>query len=204
MLSGKSIMERFAVLFAFFVIFAFTASAQITINIPKFPKIKKNTSRSEPSQPSGDNSSTNTSSDSALSNSNSNACTSPTVRANLEDIEKTRKEAEEYRPGLRDYYVSTLDDRKNRYFEAAMMPSKRKEWYANMPIDMQNCFDPALDALAAAAKKTLPPSAGAMPTHGGLFIGLFSGAVLMVGALTYLPALALGPMAEHLALWAGR
>lgn len=57
---------------------------------------------------------------------------------------------------------------------------------------------------ALAAKKTLPPSAGAMPTHGGLFIGLFSGAVLMVGALTYLPALALGPMAEHLALWAGR
>jgi hypothetical protein len=160
MLSGKSIMERFAVLFAFFVIFAFTASAQITINIPKFPKIKKNTSRSEPSQPSGDNSSTNTSSDSALSNSNSNACTSPTVRANLEDIEKTRKEAEEYRPGLRDYYVSTLDDRKNRYFEAAMMPSKRKEWYANMPIDMQNCFDPALDALAAAAKKTLPSFTG--------------------------------------------
>lgn len=43
-----------------------------------------------------------------------------------------------------------------------------------------------------------------MPTHGGLFIGLLSGAVLMVGALTYLPALALGPMAEHLALWAGR
>ena len=57
---------------------------------------------------------------------------------------------------------------------------------------------------ALAAKKTLPPSAGAMPTHGGLFIGLLSGAVLMVGALTYLPALALGPMAEHLALWAGR
>lgn len=56
---------------------------------------------------------------------------------------------------------------------------------------------------ALAAKKTLPPSAGAMPTHGGLFIGLLSGAVLMVGALTYLPALALGPMAEHLALWAG-
>lgn len=57
---------------------------------------------------------------------------------------------------------------------------------------------------ALAAKKTLPPSAGAMPTHGGLFIGLLSGAVLMVGALTYLPALALGPMAEHLVLWAGR
>ena len=54
---------------------------------------------------------------------------------------------------------------------------------------------------ALAAKKTLPPSLGSMPTHGGLFIGLLIGSVLLVGALTYLPALALGPVVEHLTLW---
>ncbi len=52
-----------------------------------------------------------------------------------------------------------------------------------------------------AAKKTLPQTAGSMPTHGGLFIGLLIGSVLLVGALTYLPALALGPVVEHLAIW---
>ncbi|HEY9199548.1 MAG TPA: potassium-transporting ATPase subunit KdpA [Gammaproteobacteria bacterium] len=54
-----------------------------------------------------------------------------------------------------------------------------------------------------ASKKRLPQSAGSMPTHGLLFIGLLIGTVLLVGALTYIPALALGPMVEHLILWAG-
>ncbi len=54
-----------------------------------------------------------------------------------------------------------------------------------------------------AAKKRLPQGAGSMPTHGPLFIGLLIGTVLLVGALTYIPALALGPMVEHLILWAG-
>ncbi|MNT57655.1 Potassium-transporting ATPase A chain [compost metagenome] len=53
-----------------------------------------------------------------------------------------------------------------------------------------------------AAKKRLSPTLGSMPTHDGLFIGLLIGSVLLVGALTYLPALALGPVVEHLAIWA--
>ena len=53
-----------------------------------------------------------------------------------------------------------------------------------------------------AAKKTLPHTAGSMPTHGGLFVGLLIGSILLVGALTYLPALALGPVVEHLSIWA--
>lgn len=53
-----------------------------------------------------------------------------------------------------------------------------------------------------AAKKRLTPTLGSMPTHDGLFIGLLIGSVLLVGALTYLPALALGPVVEHLAIWA--
>jgi K+-transporting ATPase ATPase A chain len=51
-----------------------------------------------------------------------------------------------------------------------------------------------------AAKKRLPATAGTMPTHGPTFIILLIGTVLLVGALTFVPALALGPVAEHLML----
>ncbi|MCJ2128220.1 potassium-transporting ATPase subunit KdpA [Methylobacterium sp. E-045] len=50
-----------------------------------------------------------------------------------------------------------------------------------------------------AAKKTVPASAGTFPTHGGLFVGLLCGVILIVGGLTFFPALALGPIVEHLA-----
>ena len=49
-----------------------------------------------------------------------------------------------------------------------------------------------------AAKKRIPVSLGTMPTHGPLFVTLLIGAVVLVGALTYVPALALGPMVEQL------
>ncbi|MEN2988868.1 potassium-transporting ATPase subunit KdpA [Tistrella sp. BH-R2-4] len=55
-----------------------------------------------------------------------------------------------------------------------------------------------------AAKKRLPATAGTLPTHGPLFIGLLIAVVLIIGGLTYFPALALGPVAEHLAMLAGR
>jgi K+-transporting ATPase ATPase A chain len=51
-----------------------------------------------------------------------------------------------------------------------------------------------------AAKKSIPPSSGTFPTTGGLFIGLVVGVILIVGGLTFFPALALGPIVEHLAL----
>jgi K+-transporting ATPase ATPase A chain len=54
-----------------------------------------------------------------------------------------------------------------------------------------------------AAKKTVPPSAGTFPTTGGLFVGLLVGVILIVGGLTFFPALALGPIVEHLAMIAG-
>jgi K+-transporting ATPase ATPase A chain len=41
-----------------------------------------------------------------------------------------------------------------------------------------------------------------MPTHGPLFVAFLIGTVLLVGALTFIPALALGPVVEHLMLWA--
>jgi K+-transporting ATPase ATPase A chain len=54
-----------------------------------------------------------------------------------------------------------------------------------------------------AAKKLAPANAGTFPTHGPLFVGLLVGVVLIVGGLTYLPALALGPVVEHLAMLGG-
>ena len=52
-----------------------------------------------------------------------------------------------------------------------------------------------------AAKKRIPMSAGTLPTHGPLFVTLLIGVVLLVGLLNYVPALALGPVVEHLVLW---
>jgi K+-transporting ATPase ATPase A chain len=54
-----------------------------------------------------------------------------------------------------------------------------------------------------AAKRKHPPSTGTFPTHGGLFVGLLVGVILIVGGLTFFPALALGPVVEHLAMNAG-
>jgi K+-transporting ATPase ATPase A chain len=54
-----------------------------------------------------------------------------------------------------------------------------------------------------AAKKSVPPSLGTFPTTGGLFVGLLVGVILIVGGLTFFPALALGPIVEHLAGNAG-
>ena len=57
---------------------------------------------------------------------------------------------------------------------------------------------------ALASKKRLPVTAGTMPTHGPLFVFLLIGTVLMVGLLNYVPALALGPVVEHLMLWSAK
>jgi K+-transporting ATPase ATPase A chain len=54
-----------------------------------------------------------------------------------------------------------------------------------------------------ALKKSVPASAGTFPTTGGLFIGLVIGVILIVGGLTFFPALALGPIVEQLAMNAG-
>jgi potassium-transporting ATPase potassium-binding subunit len=53
-----------------------------------------------------------------------------------------------------------------------------------------------------AAKKKVPASAGTFPTTGGLFVGLVVGVIVIIGGLTFFPALALGPIVEHLAMLA--
>lgn len=54
-----------------------------------------------------------------------------------------------------------------------------------------------------AAKRQTPPSGGTLPTHTPLFIGFLVGAVILVGVLTFVPALALGPVAEHFTMLSG-
>jgi K+-transporting ATPase ATPase A chain len=65
-----------------------------------------------------------------------------------------------------------------------------------------------LPLLAAAgslvAKKKIPSTAGTLPTHGPLFVGLLVGTVIIVGALTFFPALSLGPIVEHYLMQKGR
>ncbi|MBP1885789.1 potassium-transporting ATPase subunit KdpA [Sinorhizobium mexicanum] len=53
-------------------------------------------------------------------------------------------------------------------------------------------------------KKTVPASAGTFPTDGALFVGLLGGVILIVGGLTFFPALAVGPIVEHLAMLLGQ
>jgi potassium-transporting ATPase potassium-binding subunit len=68
-------------------------------------------------------------------------------------------------------------------------------------------FWPIMAALAIAgslaAKKRVPVTEGTMPTHGPLFVALLIGSILLIGVLTYVPALALGPIVEHFMLTAG-
>jgi len=55
-----------------------------------------------------------------------------------------------------------------------------------------------------AGKKLVPVSSGTFPTTGALWVGLLVGVILIVGGLTYFPALSLGPIAEHFAMLAGK
>jgi K+-transporting ATPase ATPase A chain len=54
-----------------------------------------------------------------------------------------------------------------------------------------------------AAKKVVPASEGTLPTHTGLFVAMLIGVVIVVGALTFIPALALGPIVEHFIMIGG-
>jgi len=69
-------------------------------------------------------------------------------------------------------------------------------------------FMMAIPALALAgslvSKKSVPQSAGTFPTNGALFVALLVGVIIIVGALTFFPALALGPVVEHLLMLAGK
>jgi K+-transporting ATPase ATPase A chain len=64
---------------------------------------------------------------------------------------------------------------------------------------------PVLAAAGSLAqKKLVPVSSGTFPTHGPLFVVLLTGVIVIVGALTFFPALSLGPIVEHFLMWQGR
>ena len=55
-----------------------------------------------------------------------------------------------------------------------------------------------------ASKRRVPVTSGTLPTHGALFVGLLIGTIVIVGALTFFPALSLGPIVEHFLMHQGR
>ncbi|MBF0635425.1 MAG: potassium-transporting ATPase subunit KdpA, partial [Nitrospinae bacterium] len=68
-----------------------------------------------------------------------------------------------------------------------------------MLIGRFGCMLPVIAiAGSLAAKKSIPVTSGTMPTHGPIFVALLIAVVLMIGALSFFPALALGPIVEHL------
>src|SRR5262249_18814967 len=73
-----------------------------------------------------------------------------------------------------------------------------------MPFGRFLFIIPALAiAGSLASKKAVPTSAGTLPTHGPLFVGLLVATVVVVGALTFFPALSLGPIVEHFLMHQG-
>ncbi len=102
-------------------------------------------------------------------------------------------------------YVSATGNNGSAF---AGLNANTKFWNTTLAIAMMvGRFFFVIPALAVAgslaAKKTLAPSAGTFPTHGPLFVGLAVGVILIVGGLTFFPALALGPVVEHYAMNAG-
>jgi len=88
--------------------------------------------------------------------------------------------------------------------------SANTPWY-NLTIALDMLFArflfmiPALAiAGSLAAKKLIPVTSGTLPTHGSLFVVLLIGTVIIVGALTYFPALSLGPIVEHFQMLNGK
>ena len=141
-----------------FAIIATSASAQVTISIPKIPKIKK-------SQPNASSQSTNSPSETrtapaeepeASPSTASRVDCSTLIKSHLKDIATTRADAEEYKPGLRSYYVRDFSDRQNIYLKAALSHSRRKKWLDTWDPEYARCMQAPLDDLAAVARKTLP------------------------------------------------
>lgn len=139
------------------ILFSTAVSAQITIDLPKLPKLPKTKSAQPVTDKVTTEAGNQTHSTETRTGPNSGNCTGDVVMdIYLKDIASTKTEAEEYRPGLRAYYVSDFNDRENKYLKASLSPSRRSSLMKNWPANFVQCITPALDDLARAAKKTLP------------------------------------------------
>ena len=90
----------------------------------------------------------------AAANCRSNAA----VSIHLDDIETTKKQAADYTPGARAYYVREFNDRKNVFLEAALSATRRADYLDRFKSNStwMKCVNDALDELAVIARKTLP------------------------------------------------
>ena len=78
-------------------------------------------------------------------------------RVHSDNIETTKKQAADYKPGARDYYVRDFNDNENLYLKAALSPSRRQDWLGRWKDQkFVKCMNIALDELAVIARKTLP------------------------------------------------
>lgn len=131
------------------------ASAQFTITLPPIPKVQKSQSQQRP-QPQPPEASQTVNRVAEVPEAPESTCFDATVKSHLSDLATTRAEAEEYRPGLRDYYVRDFNDNQNIYVKAALSPSHRKEWLENWSPELARCMKAPLDDLASVLRKTLP------------------------------------------------
>jgi hypothetical protein len=84
-------------------------------------------------------------------------CSGPFYQVHFENIEKTKKQAANFKPGARAFYVSDFNDNENIYLKAALSPARRKKWFGQMKGPaVAGCMGPKLDELAAIARTTLP------------------------------------------------
>ncbi len=74
-----------------------------------------------------------------------------------ENIQLTKQQAADYKPGARDYYVRDFNDRQNIYLKSALSVSERNDWLSDWKDPkIVKCINVALDELAVVARKTLP------------------------------------------------
>lgn len=154
----------FALALTILLITGAPAFAQFTITIPKLPKIKifePKTTQPSTTSSEGVQAKPKTDTNKPASEPKNADCSDSYVKHHVGEIKKTQAEAEEFRPGLRSYYVSELNDRRNTYLESALLDSSRKEWFKSDPdSESAKCLKAAFDELAAVARKTLPGYTG--------------------------------------------
>lgn len=189
-------MKRYILLSTILSVFAYVVpvtAGQFTISIPKLADIVKK----DKGQPKPDAVKTAESSDArsgpADAGSNQNDCSDAVLEYHhLKELKDALEEVRSFTPD-RGYFVSERSDRKNEFFEAAMLPWKRTEYFENYKNikNFEQCTRPVLDQLATEAKKKLPSYPGpagynsGTPAEKRLLLGkindIADGKVLRVG-----------------------
>jgi hypothetical protein len=148
-----------------FICLSGTAQAQFTINIPNFPKIKKEP-KPTPAPPQEAPPQEETRNTSNTNSSQSNNDTPAPAKANCEDdavygvwredIQKTADDAKSWSPGARDYFVRDFNDNHNKYLKMALSQSYRDDEMESWKDSaIAGCLNARLDELNAVASKSI-------------------------------------------------